>query len=119
MAILSAPKVASQQPPLAITLGSGSWHRLPTAVPICKGSSLKWFPLAVSSITKLQGSNNSPYLEGHLPPFLPLVPVSCFRSTISRGSLQQVPRRAVIEWNHSLQEICCKIGRLKNLSYRI
>lgn len=67
--ILSAPTVASQLQLLAITLSSGSWHRLSATVPICKGSSLKWLLLAVGSITKLQGSNNSACLEGHLPPF--------------------------------------------------
>lgn len=88
LTIPSAPTMASQQLLLAIFLGSGSQHRLPTAAPICKGSSLKWVPLAVSSITKLWGSNNSSYLEGHLP-------VPCSPSTISRDSTQHDPHRAL------------------------
>lgn len=36
----------------AIALGSGFWHRLPTAAPTCQGSALKWLPQAGSPIAR-------------------------------------------------------------------
>lgn len=97
--------------PLAIALGSISWHRLPTAAPICRGSSLKWLPLAVSPIFKSAGRQQLILSSSALVSFLlPLMLGPCSLSTISRAAHRRIHRVlwADTEQNCSLQETSSK-----------
>lgn len=98
----------------AIALGSSSWHRLPTPAPICKGSSLKWLPLAGSSIIKTLGQQQPILSLGALTSLvLLLVPGPCSLSTISRAAHSRTHRVlwTVTEWNCSFWGKSSKVWR--------